>query len=135
MKQSFILLFATVAFASCNQSSSVAESGNTPSKTLVVEQNYFDKTISNNKLTLVDFYTTWCGPCKKMAPFIEKIKTDRVGDVTVLSVDAENETNISSRYSIEGYPTIIFFKNGVIVHRELGYRNLEELTALVEKFK
>ena len=72
----------------------------------------FNKEIASEKLSMVDFYTTWCGPCKQMAPFVAEIKAEKSDIVNVIKVDAEAQLDISSKYNLEGYPTIIFFKKG-----------------------
>lgn len=95
----------------------------------------FDKLIAGEKLVMVDFYAVWCGPCKRMAPFVEQVKQEKKDVVTVLSIDAEAQTEISSRYNLEGYPTLIFFKKGQVVANAIGYQTKEQILDLVNKFK
>lgn len=95
----------------------------------------FDSLIAGNKLVMVDFYAVWCGPCKRMAPFVEQVKDEKKKDVTVLSIDAEVQSDISSRYRLEGYPTLIFFKKGQVVANVIGYQTKEQILEFVEKFK
>ena len=95
---------------------------------------YFDATIAENKLTVVDFYTTWCGPCKRMDPFVKQVKAENA-DINVLQVDAEAYMDISQRYNLEGYPTLIFFKGGQVVDRALGYMEKEGIMQLVNRLK
>lgn len=110
-----------------------SEPVDTDHKTLTVAE--FDKAISSEKLTMVDFYTTWCGPCKMMAPFIEQIKNEKSSIVNVLKVDAEAQLDISERYKLEGYPTVIFFKKGEVIYKQLGALDKEGLMQLVNKYK
>ncbi len=95
---------------------------------------YFDATIAENKLTVVDFYTTWCGPCKRMDPFVKEVKAENA-DINVLQVDAEAYMDISQRYNLEGYPTLIFFKGGQVVDRALGYMDKEGIMQFVNRLK
>jgi thioredoxin 1 len=95
---------------------------------------YFDATIAENKLTVVDFYTTWCGPCKRMDPFVKQVKAENA-DINVLQVDAEAYMDISQRYNLEGYPTLIFFKGGQVVDRALGYMEKEGIMQFVNRLK
>lgn len=95
---------------------------------------YFDATIAENKLTVVDFYTTWCGPCKRMDPFVKEVKAENA-DINVLQVDAEAYMDISQRYNLEGYPTLIFFKGGQVVDRALGYMDKEGIMEFVNRLK
>lgn len=96
---------------------------------------YFDETIAGNKLTMVDFYAEWCGPCKRMAPFVVEVKEEKKDVVNVMQVDAEAYSEISQRYNLEGYPTIIFFKNGQIVDRALGYMEKDQILQYVDRLK
>lgn len=102
-------------------------------KTMTVAE--FDKAIASEKLTMVDFYTTWCGPCKMMAPFIEEIKNEQSSVVNVLKVDAEAQLDIAERYKLEGYPTVIFFKKGEVIFKQLGALDKDGLMQLVNKYK
>ena len=102
-------------------------------KKLTLEE--FNKEISSEKLSMVDFYTTWCGPCKQMAPFVAEIKAEKSDIVNVIKVDAEAQLDISSKYNLEGYPTIIFFKKGEVIFKQLGALDKEGLLQLVNKYK
>lgn len=102
-------------------------------KKLTLEE--FNKEISSEKLSMVDFYTTWCGPCKQMAPFVAEIKAEKSEIVNVIKVDAEAQLDISSKYNLEGYPTIIFFKKGEVIFKQLGALDKEGLLQLVNKYK
>ncbi len=102
-------------------------------KKLTLEE--FNKEISSEKLSMVDFYTTWCGPCKQMAPFVAEIKSEKSDIVNVIKVDAEAQLDISSKYNLEGYPTIIFFKKGEVIFKQLGALDKEGLLQLVNKYK
>ncbi len=108
---------------------------NTSSDNEVITKESFMNTISEEKLTMVDFYTTWCGQCKMMDPFVKKIKSETSDNVDVLQVDAEAQFDIANQYDIQGYPTVIFFKNGQLVHRAMGAMPKEELLRLVNQFK
>ncbi len=102
-------------------------------KKLTLEE--FNKEISSEKLSMVDFYTTWWGPCKQMAPFVAEIKAEKSDIVNVIKVDAEAQLDISSKYNLEGYPTIIFFKKGEVIFKQLGALDKEGLLQLVNKYK
>lgn len=95
----------------------------------------FDSLIAGNKLVMVDFYAVWCGPCKRMAPFVEQVKDEKKDVVTVLSIDAEAQPEISSRYNLEGYPTLIFFKKGQVIANAIGYHDKGQILELINKFK
>lgn len=95
----------------------------------------FDETIKGEKLTMVDFYTTWCGPCKMMKPHVQKLAADNADLVNVLQVDAEDLVEISGRYNIRAYPTLMFFKKGQVVKTLEGARMYDDLLAEVKSLQ
>jgi thioredoxin 1 len=95
----------------------------------------FDKLIKGEKLTMVDFYTTWCGPCKLMAPDVLRLQKSNSDMVNVLQVDAEDQLEISGKYNISAYPTIMFFKKGQVIQTLVGARMYDELLAEVKKLQ
>lgn len=144
------LATASLIFMSCQSKSQPSVNGDVPVQAVTEEtisktpedtdhkqisMADFNKAISSEKLTMVDFYTTWCGPCKMMAPFIAEIKNEQSAIVNVLKIDAEAQLEIASRYNLEGYPTVIFFKKGEVIFKQLGALDKEGLMALVNKYK
>ena len=95
----------------------------------------FESIINSKKLVFVDFNATWCGPCKVMQPFVDKIKEERADEVTVLSIDSDVNPELAAKYKIDVLPTIILFKKGKTLHRTIGGKTEEELNELVNKYK
>ncbi len=94
--------------------------------------NDFNSLIGEDKPTLVDFYATWCGPCKMQAPIIEKVK-EEVGDkANVLKIDIDKNEEVARRYNVQSIPTLILFKNGEPVWRAVG---LQQADILVDKIR
>lgn len=83
-----------------------------------------------NELSLVDFYTTWCGPCRMLAPILEQIE-----GIDVIKVDVEEERDLGMKYNINVVPTLILFKNKEEVSRKQGYMDLNELNSWINKYK
>ena len=80
--------------------------------------NDFSEVIKNSKPTLVDFYATWCGPCKMMHPILDKLK-ENVGDaVSILKIDVDKNQELSAQYRIQSVPTLMIFKDGEIKRSE-----------------
>jgi thioredoxin len=91
----------------------------------------FDEAINGEKLVLVDFFTTWCGPCKLMAPDIERIKHEMADKVIVIKVDCEAYPDLATRYQVSGYPTVNFFRKGQVIRSLMGRQSYEELAMAV----
>lgn len=70
-------------------------------------------------LVLVDFYADWCGPCKMMHPIIEEIK--KTNNIKTILVNVDEQSDIANKYSIMSIPTLILFKDGIIVNKNIGF--------------
>lgn len=93
----------------------------------------FNDIIKSEKLTLVDFFATWCGPCKMMHPVLEQLKGEMGDAIRIIKIDVDNNEEISSQYNIQSVPTLMIFKNGDVVWRESGARSLNELKSIIAK--
>lgn len=96
----------------------------------VTTQN-FDQTITSNKTVLVDFFATWCGPCKMLAPVVEQFAESET-NVKVVKVDVDEEPDLAMRFGISSIPTLLVFKDGKLADKQIGYRSLEQLKQMVK---
>ncbi len=94
----------------------------------------FNDVISMNKPVLVDFFATWCGPCKMMHPVLEQLKTTYGDKIRIIKIDIDKNSAIASQYQIQSVPTLILFKNGNIVWRQSGAMPLNELQNIIAQF-
>ncbi|MDE6120864.1 MAG: thioredoxin [Muribaculaceae bacterium] len=87
----------------------------------------FNQFIQENKPTLVDFFATWCGPCRMQGPILEEVK-GRLGDkANILKVDIDQNPELAAAYRVQSVPTLILFKNGEAVWRAVGVQQADEL--------
>ncbi|MDE6283469.1 MAG: thioredoxin [Muribaculaceae bacterium] len=89
--------------------------------------NDFQEMINSSKPTLVDFFATWCGPCKMQAPILEKVK-EKVGDAAnIVKVDIDKNNELAAKYNVQSVPTLILFKDGEPVWRTVGVQQADLL--------
>ncbi len=93
----------------------------------------FEKTLSENTLVMVDFFATWCGPCQMFSPIVEQVEDKYDGDLAVVKVDIDENSDIAEKYTIQSVPTTIIFKNGEVVERVSGMLSLSQCSDLIEK--
>ena len=90
--------------------------------------NNFDELLTVSDLpVLVDFYATWCGPCKMMAPILEQVNQQIKGKLRIVKIDTDRYPQLASRYSIEALPTLVLFKNGEPVDKIEGVIQPQQL--------
>ncbi|MFT4166764.1 MAG: thioredoxin [Microlunatus sp.] len=87
--------------------------------TIDINADSFDKTISGNDIVLVDFWADWCGPCKRFAPIYEKASEEHA-DITFAKLDTDANQALSGQLGIEGIPTLMAFREGVLVFNQAG---------------
>jgi thioredoxin 1 len=87
----------------------------------------FSDIVKSETPTLVDFYATWCGPCKMMAPVLEQLKDQMGAKVRVLKIDVDKNQEVADKFKIRGVPTFILFKSGEILWRQSGVIELKML--------
>ena len=80
----------------------------------------FDELLSSNKVVVADFWATWCGPCKAMGPSIDELATEYEGKALIGKVDVEENNDLAEKYAIRSVPTLIFFKDGEMVDKQVG---------------
>ncbi len=99
----------------------------------IVDQNDFNELIKSSKPVLVDFYATWCGPCKMQAPILYEFKSEIGEKATVAKVDVDQLPILAEKYGIFSIPTITVFKNGELKEKSVGLSTKANLAEMVIK--
>ena len=95
-------------------------------------QEEFNNLVSSG-IVLVDFYATWCGPCKMLAPVLERISTSRA-DFDIAKIDVDQSQNLAYKYDVQVVPTIVIFKNGNVMNRLEGFLSESEIIEEMSKY-
>ena len=87
---------------------------------LTITDSNFDELLAEGKPMVVDFWATWCGPCKKLGPYIEEL-AENYGDRAIIGkVDVDENDELAIRYGVRNIPTVLFLRNGEIVDKQIG---------------
>lgn len=99
---------------------------------ITVTSNTFDKEVLQQKGTvLVDFWATWCGPCKMLSPLVDQVAAEN-NDIKVCAVDVDEAQDLAMRYQISAIPTLLVFKDGQVTNRSVGFIPKAQILSLVK---
>lgn len=99
----------------------------------LTDSNFQEKVLESDKLAVVDFWATWCGPCRMIAPLVEQLAEEYAGRAVIGKVDVDHNSGISTQYGVRNIPTILFIKNGEIVDKQVGAVPKHKLVEKIEK--
>lgn len=102
--------------------------------TVEVTNDTFENTVTNEDIVLVDFWAEWCGPCKRFGPVFDKASQEH-GDVVFAKVDTEANGELAQALAIEGIPTLMAFREGVLLFRQAGALSGGQLESLIGQVK
>ncbi len=95
----------------------------------------FEKVVLNSTLpVIVDFWAPWCGPCRMVAPTLEKIAKEKAGKLVVAKVNTDDDAQWAIHYGVQGIPTMLFVANGEVIHQQVGALPEKVLNNLVDQF-
>ncbi len=92
----------------------------------------FPELLQSGKLTIVDFWATWCGPCRMLSPILDEVEEEMADQISVVKVNVDDADEIAAQFRIMSIPTLLFFKDGQLVDKTVGAM---PKSALVEKIK
>lgn len=97
----------------------------------ITKENFEAEVLKSEKPVLVDFWATWCGPCKMIGPVIEEIANEHP-EIKVCKINVDEEGELSIKHGVMSIPTLMIFKNGEIAQTAIGYRPKEEIEELLK---
>ncbi len=86
----------------------------------LTDNNFAGTVLESDKVSIVDFWAEWCGPCKAIGPIIEELATEYDGKAVIGKVNVDHNPEISAKYGIRNIPTLLFIKNGEVVDKQVG---------------
>ena len=91
----------------------------------------FNDIIQSDKPVLVDFFATWCGPCKYQGPILEELATAIGNEARIIKIDIDRNQAVAAKYNVRSVPTLMIFKNGEVKWKEAGVKEKEQLIQLL----
>ena len=98
----------------------------------LINSSEFSGLLQEDKLLVVDFYATWCGPCKKLSPTLDEVSEEFAGQVNIVKVDVDESEDLALNYGIRSVPTVLFFKNGQQVDKFVGALPKSEIVTKIQ---
>ena len=96
------------------------------------EKNFEEEVIKSEKPVLIDFWASWCGPCRMMSPVVDQIAEEMQDTVKVCKINIDEEENLAVKYNVMSIPTFIVFKEGKEAGRSVGVQDKEEIKAMLK---
>lgn len=98
----------------------------------ITGENFEEEVLKSDKPVLIDFWATWCGPCKMMGPVVEQLAAEYEGRVKVGKVNVDEEMELAQKYQVMSIPTFLLFKDGKVEKQVMGARPKEDLEAMLQ---
>lgn len=103
-------------------------------KVIALTKDNFDQEVVNSeKPVLIDFWASWCGPCRAVAPIMDELAEELNGKAKICKVNVDDEAELSAKFRIMSIPTVMLYKNGEMVEKVIGARSKEEFSKLIDK--
>jgi len=101
-------------------------------ETVITKENFETEVLQSALPVLIDFWATWCGPCRMLAPIVAEIAEEYDGKVKVCKVNVDEQPELAGAFRVSGIPTVAVMKNGKVANMAVGYRPKEQLLELLK---
>lgn len=128
----FIFTFVAASIYDCRAGEPVADDDKQPSDVVVVTSKNFDDLVAQGVPLVVDFYATWCYPCRRMEPIVEELASEYKGRVVIGKCDVVESEELAVQFRIRNVPTTLFIKDGKLVDKLVGVVDKQTLSAKIE---
>lgn len=100
----------------------------------VVNEKEFNDIIKSKKVVLVDFFATWCGPCRMLSPILEEVSEEANGEYEIIKVDVDESYDLAKKFGIMSVPTMIIFQDGVEAEKIIGLRSKDDIVETIKTY-
>jgi len=128
-----LLSISVIAFSTACSRQATESASSSKSLHTFTSANFQSEVLSSTQPVLVDFWATWCGPCRTIAPIVSQLADEFEGRAKVGKVDVDAETALAKQYNISAIPSLLIFKDGKVVEQFVGLRGKEELSVALAK--
>ena len=99
----------------------------------ITDENFEKEVIKSEKMTLVDFWAEWCGPCKEVAPILEEISNEMSDQIVIAKHNIDEQPNIPTKYGVRGIPTMLIFKGGELISTKVGASTKSNIVSWIKE--
>lgn len=100
----------------------------------VVNEKEFNDIIKSKKVVLVDFFATWCGPCRMLSPILEEVSEEANGEYEIVKIDVDESYDLAKKFGIMSVPTMIIFQDGVEAEKIIGLRSKDDIVETIKTY-